>query len=61
MGNPIRIIEVTCCADCPFHGKCKAWRNLTSKERVTLTISSSIPHDMMLKDCPLPLKDITNE
>lgn len=48
-----KVIKVSCCADCPFNMKCEAWYALTSKARVYLTISNSVPHDMILKDCHL--------
>jgi len=48
-----KIIKVSCCADCPFHGKCKAWKKLTKQERVILTFGASIPQDFLLKTCHL--------
>ncbi len=48
-----KVIKVSCCADCPFNMQCKAWKKLSSKQRVYLAISHSVPHDMILKDCHL--------
>lgn len=56
MTNPTKIIEVTACSNCPFEGKCSAWKPLTRMQRVTLMTSNSVPHDMMLEKCPLPTK-----
>lgn len=53
MKSQKRIIRVNSCADCPFQGKCKAWKALTKKERVFISISNSVPHDFMLKNCDL--------
>lgn len=49
----IKVIRISGCFECPHHGKCSAWKSLTRGQRVTLTISNNIPHDMMLKNCPL--------
>ena len=51
--NPTKQILVTCCADCPFNMTCKAWKSLSSKDKVYLTLSSAVPHDFMLAKCHL--------
>ena len=48
-----RFIRVTCCADCPLNGECKAWKKLDSKAKTFLNLSNSVPVDFMLTDCPL--------
>ena len=53
MKSQKRIIRVSSCSDCPLQGKCKAWKNLTKKERVFISISNSVPHDFMLSKCEL--------
>ena len=52
-------IIVTDCQSCPFDSNCEAWKKLTRKQRVTLTISNSVPQNFILKTCPL--EDLTNE
>jgi len=49
----MKIIRVKSCETCPHYGKCKAWKKLTSKQRVSITISTSTPKDFMLNGCPL--------
>jgi len=49
----MKIIKVDSCNNCPYNGACKSWKKLTSKQRVYLTISNSIPINFMLKDCEL--------
>ena len=53
MANPTRQILVTCCNDCPFNMKCKAWKGMSRKDKVYLNLSSNVPHDFMLAKCPL--------
>lgn len=53
-----KVIYVNSCAECPFNGNCKAWKKLSSKDRVYLTIGNSVPQDMMLKACPLEDKEV---
>lgn len=48
-----RFIRVTCCADCPKNGERSARKKLDKKQKVFLTLSNSVPVDMMLTDCPL--------
>ncbi len=48
-----KLIKVSSCGNCPHNGTCAAWTALTRKQRVTLTISNSIPHNFILKDCHL--------
>jgi hypothetical protein len=52
-------IIIDSCQECPFECGCEAWKNLTRKQRVTLTISNSVPQNFILKTCPL--EDLTNE
>ncbi len=49
----IKVIRISGCFECPHNGKCSAWKSLTRGQRVALTIGNNIPHDMMLKNCPL--------
>lgn len=49
----MKIIRVTSCQDCPFHGTCKAWKALTRKQRVQLTIGNSTPQTFILAKCEL--------
>lgn len=53
MKSQKRIIRVNSCSECPFQGECKAWKALTKKQRVFISIGSGVPHDFMLKDCDL--------
>ena len=46
-------IVVASCDGCPFKGKCKPWKKMTSKQRVTLALSTSVGN-FILKGCPLP-------
>ena len=48
-----RVIRVNSCDECPLIGECKAWKSLTSKERVFISIGNGVPTDFMLKDCHL--------
>lgn len=48
-----KVIYVNSCQECPFNGQCKAWKALSRKDRVYLTISTSVPLDMVLEACPL--------
>tara|TARA_R110000803_G_scaffold153578_1_gene218466 strand:- start:598 stop:801 length:204 start_codon:yes stop_codon:yes gene_type:complete len=48
-----KIIVVSCCDNCPFKGQCKPWKNLSSKQRVALTIGHGVKN-FILNDCPLP-------
>lgn len=56
LDNPIRVIRVACCDECPLKGECSSWRKLTKSQRVTLSISTSAPFGYMLKDCQLDLE-----
>jgi len=51
--NPIKQILVTSCSDCPFNMTCKAWDDLSGKDKVYLNLSNDVPHDFMLAKCPL--------
>jgi len=53
MESQDRIIRVNSCNSCPFNGECKAWSELTRKQKAYLLLSNSVPHNMMLKNCPL--------
>lgn len=48
-----KVIIIDCCDICPFNGKCVAWKVLTGKQRVTLTIGVGVGK-FILKKCPLP-------
>ncbi len=48
-----KMIVVDSCDTCPYHGKCKPWKDLTRKERVRLMIGKGI-EEFILKCCPLP-------
>lgn len=47
-----KIIEVEWCYDCPLYGECKAWKKLSRKNRVMLTIGNGVG-DFILLGCPL--------
>jgi len=49
----MKIIRVSACSGCPHNGGCKAWKRLNSAQRVNLTFGVGVPHDFILKDCPL--------
>lgn len=49
----MKIIKVISCDDCPYNGTCKAWKSLTRKQRVIMTISTSVPQGFILKNCHL--------
>ena len=55
----MKIIKVKSCDTCPFNGKCNAWKELTSIQRVTLAIGNNIPVDFILLKCEL--EDYTNK
>ena len=57
----MKLIRVKSCSDCPYHGKCKSWKKLNSKQRTYLSISNSVPHDFMLKDCELEDDETAND
>lgn len=48
-----KIIIVDCCDNCPFNGKCKPWKAMTSKQRVSLSIGNNVGK-FILDGCPLP-------
>lgn len=48
-----KIIVIETCHECPQFGKCKAWKKLTTTQRVRLKIGTGIGK-FILKDCPLP-------
>ena len=49
----VKIIKITKCGDCPFHGDCKAWKRLTSAQRVRLTLGVGVTDNFILKGCHL--------
>jgi len=53
MKSQKRIIRVNSCDECPFRGECKAWKALTKKERVFISIGNGVPHGFMLANCEL--------
>ncbi len=54
MSQPKKIIIVTGCnTNCPLRNTCQVWKKLTPNQRISLTIGVNIPHDFILKDCPL--------
>jgi len=48
-----KMIIVDSCDSCPYHGQCKPWRDLTSGQRVKLTIGFGT-NEFILVGCPLP-------
>ena len=52
-GEIMKIIRVKSCETCPYYDTCKAWKSLTRKQRVSITISMRTPKDFMLKACHL--------
>lgn len=49
----MKIIKVASCNKCPYNLKCKAWKDLSQRQRVYLTIGNDVPHDFILKTCKL--------
>ncbi len=58
MKTPIvKIIKITSCSECPYHGTCKAWKKLTKSQKVCLTYSNSTPRSFILSACHLTTED----
>lgn len=55
-----KIIKVENCQSCPYEGTCKAWKDLTAKQRIYLSISNNVPHEFMLEKCHLEDEGINN-
>lgn len=53
MVNQKRLIRVSSCSECPYNGKCPAFKKLTKKQIVFINLSDSVPANFMLKDCHL--------
>lgn len=49
----MKIIKVKSCQECPYNGKCKAWKNLAPRQRVMLSIGNDTPHEFILSKCEL--------
>lgn len=49
----MKMIKVGSCSDCPFNGGCKAWRKLTSAQRIRVTLGVGVSNDFILKGCHL--------
>lgn len=47
-----RVIEIEKCTDCPYWGKCKAYKQLTPKQKFTLKTGCGVG-DFILKGCHL--------
>lgn len=59
--KPVKMILINSCEDCPFHGKCQAWRDLTPTQRITLTIGKGVGKFILAK-CKLEdYSDTTKE
>ena len=50
--NIKKMIIVDYCDNCPFEGKCAAWKAKTRQQRVALTIGVGVG-SFILKGCPL--------
>lgn len=48
------------CMICPFVGKCKPWKKLTKKQRLSLKLSISVGK-FILNGCPIPEMGSTEE
>ena len=48
-----KMIVVDSCDNCPYHGKCEAWRSLTKKQKFSLLCGVGLK-SFILKGCPLP-------
>ncbi len=49
-------IIVTHCFECPYSGKCSAWKKLSKKDRFALTVGVGTGK-FILKDCELDDND----
>ena len=49
----IKIIKIESCQTCPYEGKCEAYKSLTRKQRVMLSIGNNTPTDFILAKCHL--------
>jgi hypothetical protein len=49
---PKKKIVIEFCDECPYEGECYAWKQLTRKQRFTITTGVGIPR-FMLKECDL--------
>lgn len=48
-----KVIIIECCDGCPFNGKCKPWKKLSSNQRMQLSLGVGIGK-FILNGCPLP-------
>ena len=47
-------ITISGCFNCPFNGKCVAFKKLSNKVKVSLALSTSCSKPFILSGCPLP-------
>jgi hypothetical protein len=48
-----KMIVVDSCGNCPYLGKCKAWKSLTKQQKFVLACGGEIKA-FILNGCPLP-------